>query len=282
MNKQALLQKLNFNSFLFAIVIAFFPLSLFAQSYTPTGFVNDYTNTLNTEQKSVLETQLSNLKLQTQNEIAIVLVPNLEGDYIEHYAVKLFEKWGIGDKEKDRGLLLLIALEERELKIEVGYGLEEFITDSEASLIINNYIVPEFKKGNFYAGIQAGIDQIIGQILTNDSSIAVTNPESPYVGYIFYFIYGAVFILTIVKGWWLGGVLGFIIGLLLHSHFGTMPLKILFILFCVFMGLLLDFLLSKYRIMGGHIGGGGRGSSGSGFGGFGGGMSGGGGASGRW
>jgi uncharacterized protein len=126
--------------------------------------VNDFAHVLTNIQKQSLENTLQELEKITGDEVAVVTVQNLEGDYIEHYAEQLFKEWGIGKRNKDNGVLLLIAFEERKVRIEVGYGLEGVITDSIASSIIRNEITPSFANGQYAEGIDKGVAGIIKTI----------------------------------------------------------------------------------------------------------------------
>lgn len=261
----------------------------------PTGFVNDYTGTLTAEQKQSLETKLSALKTQTGSEVAVVIIPDLGGDYIENYAVKLFKDWGIGRKDKDDGLLLLIALNDRQMRIEVGYGLEGVLTDLESSQIINNVLKPAFQKNDFYGGINEAVGIISAKIAGESVSIPETNKQSDFDwGNVIYFILIFFMFLSSVlsrsKSWWAGGVVGGIIALLITLFKGLLWIGLISFIFLIPLGLLFDYLVSKAYTRGRATGvypwwiGGGRsgGSSGGGFGGFGGGGSGGGGSSGSW
>ncbi len=91
----------------------------------------------------------------------MLLVPTTGDDSIEEYAVRTFEKWKLGQKKVDDGVLLLVAKNDRTLRIEVGYGLEGAITDVQAGRIISEQITPQFRQGNFYGGIQAGVDSLV-------------------------------------------------------------------------------------------------------------------------
>lgn len=102
----------------------------------------------------------------------MLLVPTTGDDSIEEYAVRTFEKWKLGQKKVDDGVLLLVAKNDRTLRIEVGYGLEGAITDVQAGRIISERITPQFRQGNFYGGIQAGVDSLV-QLID-----AEKNPES--------------------------------------------------------------------------------------------------------
>ena len=107
-----------------------------------TGSVNDYTGMLTEEWKTKTEQLAASVESQTSCEIAVAVIDKLNGISIEEYAAGLFNKWGVGKKDKDNGVLLLVAIADHELRIEVGYGLEGTITDLEAKDIIDNVIVP--------------------------------------------------------------------------------------------------------------------------------------------
>jgi uncharacterized protein len=129
-----------------------------------TGYVNDYAGVLDSSWKSRIEELISNVESTTTCEIAVAVVKSLEGVTIEEYAVKLFEKWGVGKKKEDNGVLLLVAIDDHKLRIEVGYGLEGTITDLEAGNIINDVIVPKFKQNDYNTGIYDGVVAIVNQI----------------------------------------------------------------------------------------------------------------------
>ena len=119
----------------------------------PTGFVNDFAEMLTAEQRQSLEKKINDFEKTTGNELSVVTVSGLGGDTIENFAVKLFEDWGIGKKNKDNGVLLLIARDERQFRIEVGYGLEGALTDARSFWITQNILRPAFQKGDYYGGI---------------------------------------------------------------------------------------------------------------------------------
>lgn len=275
-----------------------------AHAYTspgsPTGFVNDFAGILSQEEQALLENELALFAASTTNEIAVVTVTNLGGDYIENYAVKLFEEWGIGSSKNNNGVLLLLALEERELRIEVGYGLEGALPDSVADRIIRNDMVPELREGNYGQAISRGVTAI--QAATRGEYVAepgdsTLNMESLFPLLMFGFV-GLQWVLAILartKSWWLGGVIGLIAGGALSTIFGWWLLwGAIATLVLASIGFALDAAVSSaYKASigsgrtppwwtGGSSGGWSGGRSGGGFGGFGGGRSGGGGASGRW
>ena len=260
----------------------------------PQGLVNDFAKILTADEKVFLETKLSLFNANTSVEVAVATVPTLGGDTIENYAVKLFEEWGIGKKRSDSGLLILVAPTEREARIEVGYGLEPTVTDIAANNIIEDVMVPFFRDGEYFQGIDKAADAVIG-LVKNDTSTARLKEEPVKAGIgsnlfyiVFFFLAFGMNILAYMastKSWWLGGLFGLILGLVFLGVFGA--------LICAVIGLVVDFVLSRYgnhwfKSSRGHhgpwfFGGpGGHGRSGGGFGGFGGGSSGGGGASGRW
>lgn len=285
---------------LLLLLIGCVPMAAGAQALpeTPAGYVTDAAGVLSAETKSVLETRLTALDVSTTEQIAVVTVPSLEGDYIEHYAVQLFEKWGIGEAKKDTGVLLLLALEERELRIEVGYGLEGVLPDSVADRIIQDEMIPLLKEGNYDAAVVAGVERIIAAIRGEyvappSAGIAADMDPTAILVFGIFVLQWLAAMLGRTKSWWLGGVVGAGIGAAVSSLFGWWLAggAILTLILFVF-GLAFDYIVSStYKESLRHgdtppwwTGGGGFGGSShsGGFGGFGGGMSGGGGASGRW
>lgn len=131
------------------------------QDIKVSAYVTDKTNTLKPEQINSLEQKLSAFEKETSNQIVVWMEPSLEGNSLEDRSFDIAEKNGIGQKGKNNGVLLYIAKDDRKLRIEVGYGLEGVLTDALCSQIIRNEITPQFKKGNFYEGIDAGVDAII-------------------------------------------------------------------------------------------------------------------------
>ncbi len=142
------------------------------------GFVNDYTNTLGKDWENKIERLVSNVEKETGSEIAVAVIEDLQGLTIEEYAVKLFNKWGIGKENQDNGILLLVAMNERKLRIEVGYGLEGVITDLEAKEIIDNVIVPRFKENNYKSGIYNGVVAIANKIYSEQGKAELTYSDT--------------------------------------------------------------------------------------------------------
>src|SRR4030042_5055063 len=133
-----------------------------------TGFVNDEANVISAEYEQLLNDELYNLKLNTSVEMAVATVKNLNGTPIEEYSLNLAHKT-LGEKGKDNGLLILLAVEDREYRIEVGYGLEPAIPDITAGRIGREVMAPRFKEGNYEQGLLDGV-RVISAILRNDTS----------------------------------------------------------------------------------------------------------------
>ena len=237
--------------------------SVSAQFPEPVGYVNDFAKVLRVNTYNNLGNTLREFNTKTGAEIAVVTVKDMGGLDEFTYAVELFKEWGIGSKERDDGILLLVAVQERRLRIEVGYGLEHIITDARAGQIADQYMVPYLRKNDWDTAISQGtlaIASIIAEEkgITVDGQIAVQQlPQSrssskglPLVNFI------VIFIIFMV---------------LASSRFGRSML----------LGMFLGSMLGGRRHYGGFGGGfsGGFGGGGGGFSGFGGGFSGGGGIS---
>ena len=227
----------------------------------PPVLVTDMAGVLSPEEKQALENKLVAIDDSSSNQIAVVILPALDGNPIEEYATKLFREWGIGNKKTNNGILLLIAIQDRKMRIEVGYGLEGAIPDITSINIIDNDLKPAFRAGAYYDGIDKAIDDIakaaVGEYKVKREKKSKSKGSNAIL---FLFI---IFIIVAILGKKGGG--GSNIGGGGFSDIAT--------------GMLLGSLLGG----GGRSGGGwGGGDSGGGFGGFGGGSSGGGGASGGW
>ena len=221
-------------------------------SLQPRGFVSDFANVISASEKHELTSMITELRQKTGAEIAVVTVSSLDGGEIDDFTNHLFERWGIGQKGKDNGLMFLAAMKDRKMRIEVGYGLEGAIPDAKAGRIRRDVITPYFKAGNPGQGIVMGV-AALSQEVAKEYGVTLTGsaryqPYQPSRGR---------------KG----------------NPIVTLILAIFFIIFAIrhpHLALLL--LLSSGRGGGYRSGGGG----GFGGGGFGGGMSGGGGSSGGW
>jgi uncharacterized protein len=271
--------------FVFFLLFFCFSAGAYYNPGEPQGHVNDYTNLLSSSEKENLENKLTSFKNETSTELAVVIINSLEEDTIEGFAVQLFEDWGIGTKENDNGVLLLIALEERKLRIEVGYGLEGALTDLQSGQIIRNTLTPAFKSEEYYTGIDKAINQIISAVkgeefVVDESSNDTSEGSSSYK---FIFIIGLIALQLLMnffrktKSIWQGGVLGVVIGVIIGLIKASVASGLIFAIVLGLGGLLLDYIASNTK--GGK---GGKGGIFFGGGGFGGGRSGGGGSSGGW
>lgn len=244
------------------LVLMLFGISASAQNFPekPNTLVSDYTNTLSADENKALEQKLVAFADSTSSQIAVVLVPTLEGYDVADYAVRLADKWGIGQDKKNNGVILLVSIGDRKMSIQTGYGMEGALPDAIARRIIENSIKPAFKEGAYYKGLDAGTNDIIAYTkgeYKNDAPKKGKNKTFPLV-FILVFILIFIAIARISGGGGNGQVIGG------HGTTGAFW-----------------WLLTSGG--GGSSGGGfGGGSDSGGFGGFGGGSFGGGGASGSW
>ena len=222
-----------------------------------TGRVVDQAKIIQPDTRVALEQKLADLEDKSGIQLVVATVMSLEGQEIEPYANELFRKWALGEKKKNNGVLLLVAPNERRVRIEVGYGLEGTLTDALSKVIISNAMTPRFKAGNFSEGISRGVDDII-TVLTTDASEWQKRPslrldyQQP--------VDTANWIL-------LAALFGFFILLIVSPTFRWL-----------FFNVVLNVLASSGSSRGGYSGGSYSGGGYSGGGGF----SGGGGASGSW
>ncbi len=273
-------------------LIAVAPALAYQSPGQPVNYVSDYADLLTPQTEDLLNDMLKALEASTSAQIAIVTIPSLEGDTIENYAEKLFQDWGIGQENQDNGLLLLVAKDDRQVRIEVGYGLEPLVTDAKAHQIIQTYLIPAFKQNQYALGITQATDQLVSLIEASDTpQRTVLSKEPffinwlPYLLFLFPFIQWLLAIMARSKSIWLGGLVGALAGAILSGLYAAIILGII--------GLILDALVSRGYSQGKSSGSipwyaggnstwGGSSSSSGGFGGFSGGSSGGGGASGKW
>ncbi len=137
-----------------------------------TGRIIDQAGLLTSADKAQIETELAALEGTSSDQLAIVTVNSLQGYSIEDYAIGLARKWGIGQKDKDNGVVLLVAPNERKVRIEVGRRLEPMLTDTMSKLIIQNAILPGFRRGDFAGGIRAGVRDIKDVLLGDAEAVA--------------------------------------------------------------------------------------------------------------
>lgn len=152
-----------------AILIAGLLLAV-APPHDPNLRVHDLAALLSAEQRSSLESLAQDVERQTSCQFAIVTVTSLEGKTVEQYANELFNAWGIGQRNLNNGVLLLVAPQERRMRIEVGYGVEPLLTDSLAGEIRDQTIIPHFKRGDYPAGIMAGAQRIADVLRSNPTA----------------------------------------------------------------------------------------------------------------
>ena len=238
----------------------------------PPRLVNDFAHVLTADQAGALEQKLKDYDDSTSSQIAIVTVDTIGSYEVEEYALKILRSWGVGSKKNNNGIVILVVTDPQKhgIRIEVGYGLEGAIPDITSKDIIENDMVPNFRGGNYYRGLDKATDDIIkaaaGEYKATErpASRNSRGRGGSIIGLVFFFII-ILFILSRLGG---GGGSGGTIG-----RGGFLP------------GLIIGSLLNRG---GGSWGGGGGGSDwgggggGGGFGGFGGGSGGGGGASGSW
>jgi len=126
-----------------------------------TARVSDVTGTLTADQRAALEAKLATFEASKGSQVAVLLVPTTQPESIEQYSLRVVEQWKLGRKKVDDGVLLIVAKDDRKVRIEVGYGLEGVLPDAIAKRIVEEAIVPRFKAGDFYGGITAGVDRIL-------------------------------------------------------------------------------------------------------------------------
>ena len=258
---------------LFACLLAFSFSFVLAQQFPEKSntLVTDYTSTLSADQKQSLENKLVAFSDSSSTQIAVVIIKSV-GDYdIAEYATALGRKWGIGQKGKNNGILMLIALGDRKVTIQTGYGAEGAVPDITANSIIDNDIKPNFKQGDYYAGIDAATTSLIKFMRGEYKAPQNVQQKSNGGGGSIFIVIIIVIVVIILIRRGGGGGGNQVIG----RRGGASPFW---------------WFLAGNALGGGNGGGGWGGSSGggfgggggSGFGGFGGGSFGGGGASGSW
>ncbi len=152
----------------FAVLLGSSPAT--AQTFPKfTGFVVDTANVIPPEQEAALTRRLDDLQKTTGNQLVVATVPDLQGYPIEDYGYRLLRSWGVGLKDANNGAILLVAPNDRKVRIEVGYGLEPVLTDAFSSVVINQQIVPRFKAGDIPGGIVAGADAVADQLALPDA-----------------------------------------------------------------------------------------------------------------
>lgn len=253
---------------LIAIIALLLPWAAFSKEVPPPTdpprLAVDFTGTLSDAELDALEQKLVAYDDSTSTQIAVVIENSLEGDDIFDYSFRLAEAWGIGRQGKNNGVLVYIALEDRELRIQTGYGAEGFLPDAMAKRIIEQIIVPNFKQGAYFEGLNQATDVIMklgsGEYVNED--FGGGQGEDAIGNWVLFVILAIIFLLVFLGG--KGGRGG---GYSRHGRYGSGGLP--------------------WMMFGPGSGGGGgsswgSGGGGGGFGGFGGGSFGGGGAGGSW
>jgi len=200
------------------LVLAIFATPAWAQTFPQlTGRVVDDAHLLTPQQVQALDAKLAALEQQSQRQLVVATVPDLQGQEIEDYANRLFRTWKLGDKERNDGALLLIAPNQRKVRVEVGYGLEGILTDALSAIIIQREIVPRFKAGDYAGGINAATDQLIAQLkLPEDQARQVAaqaekaerkarEPHFDAGTVVFLVIFGLFFVLPFIRAMRGGG-----------------------------------------------------------------------------
>lgn len=246
------MKKIIFSS---VFILVLLPVIGFTDTRLPdnTGYpVNDFANVISSYYERKINNLAREVLQKTETAIVVATVEDIDDMSIDQYSTRLFEKWGIGEKGKDKGLLFFLAMKERKVRIEVGYGVEYIITDGRAGQILDQYVIPEFQQGDYGKGFYQGVIYSAGLIaremgvtITGMPAVTSRSPRSKERG---------------------GG--------------GIIPILVILFLVIITRGRILPWLFLGLLMGGGGRGRGfGGGGFGGGFGGFGGGMSGGGGAS---
>jgi len=246
--------------------------------------VTDLTATLSAQQATELENRLAAFEIKKGSQIAVLIVPTTQPEDIAQFGIRVAEAWKIGRKNVDDGVILIVAKEDRKLRLEVGYGLEGVIPDAIAKRVIAETITPLFKEGDFAGGIDAGVAQLM-QLIEGETLPAPDNvPSGAQLneGAFMFILFGGLiagFVLSAMMGRVMGGMLaGLGTGAVVALFFGLSFAVVL-------IGLMVFFIVGVRHSGGGgwSSGGGGfGGGSGGSWGGGGGGSFGGGGASGSW
>ena len=232
--------------------------STFAQTFpeinSPARLVNDFADILSADEERLLENKLVAFDDNTSTQITIVSLSNLDGEPASSYAPKLAEAWGIGNKQRNNGILILVSMDNpREVFIATGYGVEEFVTDGLAKRIINEHVLPAFKQQRYYDGLNQGSDDLM-QLLKGTFKGFGKKKKSKSIPAVFVVLGIIVFVMFASRNRGGGG------GFRTYGRPGW----------------------GGFPMGGGGWHSGGGSSGGGGFGGFGGGSFGGGGAGGSW
>jgi len=186
-------------------LIASFPLAALEIPKAPSGRVNDYAGMLDEAARSELEAKLKTFEEATSNQLVVVTFPSLEGENLEDFSIRLADKWKIGQKGKNNGVILLVFKNDRKMRIEVGYGLEGALPDVTAHRIIEDQIAPHFKKEDYRGGLFAGVDAIIAATKGEYKPTDEKSDEVPqwvatlFVIFLFFVFIPAIFYALIIR-----------------------------------------------------------------------------------
>ncbi|MBO6784399.1 MAG: TPM domain-containing protein [Alphaproteobacteria bacterium] len=191
----------------FLAAVLLWTAAAYAQIELPalTGRVVDNAGLLDTATEARLTERLAEHERGTGNQVVVVTLDSLQDRTIEEFGVELGRHWGIGQEGDDNGVLLIVAPNERKVRIEVGYGVEGVLTDASSSVIIQNAILPNFRQGNMQAGVVAGVTRILDVLEgTGEPTQSYTDPDEisdlSIPGIIFWFIFIAVFLILHRQG----------------------------------------------------------------------------------
>jgi len=198
----------------YPFVLLTFVLAWPVQQVVPalTGRVVDQADILTPATEEAITALLATHEEATSNQVAVLTISSLQGETIEVFSIRVAETWGLGTAENDNGVLLLVAVEDHELRIEVGLGLEGDLTDAAASRIIRNEIVPVFRQGDFDAGVLVGVQSILGVLEGTYTPPEGSSSPSDEVPMVMRILFGVMFILmplvAFVPSFFLGGQWG--------------------------------------------------------------------------
>jgi uncharacterized protein len=229
----------------------------------PQGRVSDYAGLLSPEAVQRLEVKLRQHEAESSDQIAVAIFKSLDGEVLEDFSIRLAERWQIGSREHDNGVILLIFVDDRKTRLEVGYGLEGRLTDALSDRILRQVLAPRFRAGDFDGGVEAAVDAIIltvqGEYQGKGGPPGTDRAPQPLGALMGLFLVGLIVMFILAPGWFWWAIFG----QLMNGGAG-------------------GWSRGRGRGYGGFGGGfGGGGFGGGGFGGGGGGF-GGGGASGSW
>ncbi len=270
------------------------------------GRVNDLAGILSPTDTSNLEQKLAAIETETTNQIGILIIPSLNGDSLEEFSIRVARTWALGQKDRNNGVLIFMSVQDRAVRIEVGYGLEGALTDAQSSYIIRNIMVPAFRQQQYAEGFSRAVDAIAAAIAGEFKAEPQTPNEGPrfdpgiaiFLSILFLTLFTIVRSFQPLVSGLVGAGLGFLNALWLF-HPASLPIYFLFSLIGFIFAIVFYYMNASsfvsHRGRGptfwsggsrgiggwGGLGGGGFGGGGGGFSG-GGGSFGGGGASGRW